>query len=102
MSLTIKKAYAEVDEILKTLDEEYLKKIPINLKGFFETEKDKSHRVDIDFSLTDNGLLKETLAILALLNLKYWVNDKSEYNRLINIYKENELKSMEYVGGASY
>lgn len=102
MSLTMKKAYAEVDEILKNLTSEYLDRVPLNLRKFFSEEKDKSHKVDIDFTLDDDGLLKETLAILALLNLKYWVKDKSEYNRLINIYKENELKSMEYVGGANY
>lgn len=102
MSLTIKKAYAEVDEILKNLTNEYLDRIPLNLRRFFSEEKDKSHKVNSDFSLEDDRLLKETLAILALLNLKYWVNDKSEYNRLIGIYRENELKSMEYVGGASY
>ena len=47
--------------------------------------------IDINQPIKDQNLMDETLAIIAMLNLKYWCDDE-EKKRLINIYLENERK----------
>ena len=102
MSKILKKAYAEVYQILNTIEIELSKKIPKELRDFFATQSDKYHVQGLDYSIEDGKLLDETLAIIAFLNLKYWVNDPEEYDKLIKIYKENEEKIREFIGGSSY
>ncbi len=40
--------------------------------------------------IKEQNLLEETLAIIALLNLKYWCDDDYEKQRLKKIYARNE------------
>lgn len=102
MSKILKKAYAEVNQILNTIEVELANKIPEELRKFFAKEGDKYHVLGVDYSLEEDKLLDETLAIIAFLNLKYWVNDPEERVRLLKIYKENEEKLGEFIGGSSY
>ena len=41
--------------------------------------------------------MEETLAIIAMLNLKYWCEDKNERERLKQIYRNNEKEYQELV-----
>lgn len=92
MSIFIKQAYAEVDTFINLLGSEYINKIPIKLRNFFANEKDNNYIVQIDpnISIEEQKLREETLAIIALLNLKYWCTDEKEIARLKEIYQENE------------
>lgn len=101
MSKILNKAYAEVNSILNTIEEELANKIPKELRMFFSTQADRYHVEGVDYSLETGKLLDETLAIVAFLNLKYWVNDSEEYNRLIKIYKKNEEKIDEFNSDSS-
>lgn len=93
MNRNLRKAYTEVSKILEVIEEELTNKIPVELKKFFVENSDKYHLEGVDYSLEEGKLLDETLAIIAFLNLKYWVKDKEEYERLLKIYKENEGSS---------
>ena len=90
----IKRAYAEVDEFLSLLDIDTQNEIPIELREFFSKNKDESYKkeIDINIPIREQNLMKETLAIIAFLNLKYWCKDPNEKMKLKKIYEQNEKK----------
>lgn len=94
ISQNIKEAYSEIDEFLKLLDEEDRNKVPEYLRKFFKDNKDLEYVKEIkkDIPIKEQNLKEETLALIALLNLKYWCDDEEERQRLIKIYSENEEK----------
>ena len=94
ISLATRQAYSEIVTFLRILDDSTVNKIPLKLKEFFEREKDKNYIKEIhtDIPISEQNLKKETLAIIALLNLKYWCDDEEEKTRLKKIYAENEKK----------
>lgn len=94
ISQNIKEAYSEIDEFLNLLDEEDRNKVPEYLRKFFKDNKDLEYVKEIkkDIPIKEQNLKEETLALIALLNLKYWCDDEEERQRLIKIYSENEEK----------
>lgn len=89
-----RKAYSEVILFLNLLNENDKAKIPIDLMEFFEKNMDKSYFKEInpEIDIKDQNLMEETLAIIAMLNLKYWCDDEYEKIELIKKYKENNKK----------
>lgn len=89
-----KKAYSEVTAFLNLLNESDKAKIPTNLREFFEKNMDKSYikQINPDIDIKDQNLMEETLAIIAMLNLKYWCDDEYKKRQLITKYKENDKK----------
>lgn len=63
------KAYAELDQVLRHSTEDVIKAIPKRLFDFLQNNMDKTWRCKLDFSkeLKDMDLLRETLALLALV-----------------------------------
>lgn len=94
LSNITRQAYSEVTEIINLLDEDDRKKIPLNLRKYFEKERDKKYNktIDLSVSMKEQGLKRETIAIIAMLNLNYICNDKSEREKLQKKYGENEKK----------
>lgn len=92
MSNELKKAYSEVDAILKLMEQKYIEKIPQNLREIFENRKDKNYtpKIDVNKSLLEQKLLNKTLSILAILNLNYWCEDEKEKQKLLQIYAKND------------
>lgn len=92
MELEMQEAYSEVYEILRNMPREYQEKIPKNVRSFFEMHKSKNYHINIDKNnLFDKSKLKEkTLAIIALLNIKYWCPDEKTKKELLEKYNENE------------
>ena len=92
-----RKAYSEVDEFLELLNNEDREKIPQKLRNFFREEKDKSYTkgIILEKTIEEQNLLKETLAIIAFLNLQYWCESEEEKQRLMSIYNNNERKYQE-------
>ncbi len=86
------KAYAEVDYIIKHVNERYRSKVPQNLLDFFETMKDPNHEVRINpyQPLQNQGLTKYTLEIIALLHIKYWCENQERKAELLEKMKENQ------------
>ena len=85
-------AYAELDEFIELLDKEDRNKIPSKLRGFFKEEKDKNYfkNISTEIPIEEQNLKEETLALIALLYLKYICEDEDEKQNLRQIYEENE------------
>jgi len=86
------KAYVEILEIINHMGTEYKNKVPSKLLTFFEENKDTQYiyKLDESYSNKRKFLLDETLALLAMLELKYWAND-SEKELLKQALKKNEM-----------
>ena len=93
----IKMAYCEVDIILGQMEEEYVNKVPTELRKLFKEQKrmDYSPKIKADIPLADQNLMRKTIAILAMLNLNYWCEDEKEKQDLIQMYSENDRKREE-------
>lgn len=84
--------YAEVDEILNLLEDEYRNKIPQNVIDFFNEEKDPFYipHIDTNKPLIEQNLTRETLALLATINLNYWCETEDEKQQFLNELSKNE------------
>ncbi len=94
-----KQAYAEIDAFIEILPDDIKRKIPKNMKEFFKNQKDKNYKkeIDINIPIEDQNLKEETLALIALLYIKYICEDEEEKRNLKNIYAENERKYREEI-----
>lgn len=66
--------------------------MPQKLRELFNQERDKAYikRIDTTIPIKEQNLKEQTLAIIALLNLQYWEEDKEEKERLQKVYSKNE------------
>ena len=89
-------AYAEVDEILKLLEDTYIEKIPEKIRNFFKEERDKDYKPQINMEkpLIEQNLKRETIILLTILNLNYWCEDE-EKQELLNELAKNEKEKRE-------
>ena len=96
ISDSTRKAYTEVDNFIELLDEYHKSKISKKLREFFKNEKEKKYIKNIyrNIPIKEQNLLKETLSLIAFLNLQYWCDDEEERKRLRKIYTENEKTAM--------
>lgn len=94
ISINTRNAYAEVDNFIECLDSYDKNKVPDDIMEYFKREKSKNYdkMIDVNQPIKNQNLMDETLAIIAMLNLKYWCDDEEEKKRLIDIYLENERK----------
>lgn len=90
-------AYAEVDEILNLLEDTYIDKIPEKVRRFFKEERDIDYTIEIDLDkpLTEQNFKRETLVLLAILNLNYWCESEEEKQEFLNELAENEKEKKE-------
>ena len=97
LSVSTRQAYTEIDNLIELLDEYYKNKIPKKLREFFKREKDNNYIkvIDLKLSIKEQKLKKETLALIAMINLQYWCEDEEEKKRLNKIYTSNEIKYQE-------
>ena len=104
-------AYAEIDEILNLLEDKYRDKVPEKVRAFFKEEKmvDYKPTIDVNTPLIQQNLKRETIVLLAILNLNYWcdldelsMNEKEkqklleEYNP-DNLFKKRPEEKQEFV-----
>lgn len=94
LSTATRQVYTEIDNFIDLLDENERNKIPERLRMFFKKEKDNNYKkeIDINIPIQYQNLKEETLALIAILNLEYWCEDKEEKLRLKRIYFNNEEK----------
>lgn len=90
-------AYAEVLEVLENMDDVYVQKIPEKFLIFLKENASLNYQKHITTSKELNGQIysSKTLSILALINLKYWVESEEHKQKLLEKYKENEKKKFE-------
>ena len=89
------KAYKEVVEILKNVDEIELKKIPEKLLNMFYKKMDNEYEfiIDITKPFEKIEIMNETKAILANIYRDYWA--ASEQKARILAFQANELLKIE-------
>ena len=94
LSTSRRQAYTEIDNFIELLDEHDRDKIPQKLKEFFKKEKDDKYIkvINPNLPIKEQNLKKETLALIAMLNLQYWCDNEEERKRLKKVYAENEIK----------
>lgn len=85
-------AYSEVDEILNLLEEEYRNKIPEKVRSFFKEERMQEYKpeINVEIPLTEQNLKRETMVLLAILNLNYWCKSEEEKAEFKKELTENE------------
>lgn len=90
-------AYAEVDEILNLLEEEYANKIPEKIRRFLKEEKMQDYKpeINVEIPLTEQNLKRETMVLLAILNLNYWCESEEEKEEFRKELAENEKEQKE-------
>ena len=99
MKQSTKEAYAEVDTILELMDVEYSSAIPKKLRDVFREFKDTEYKKEIvaDKPLEEQGLNRETITLLAILNYNYWCKDPERKKELMRIYTENGKRKEEEI-----
>lgn len=97
MMLNNMMAYSEVYEILNLLEVEYIEKVPEKVRNFFEEERLKEYKpqIKVDTPLTEQNLQRETIVLLAILNLNYWCDSEDEKQEFLNELAENEKEKKE-------
>ena len=90
-------AYAEIDEILNLLEDEYKNKVPENIRNLFKEEKMKDYipKIDVNIPLTEQNLKRETIVLLAILNLNYWCESEDEKQYFLDQLAKNEQEKKE-------
>ena len=85
-------AYSEVYEILNLLEDEYKNRVPEKVIEFFERERDENYNpiIEIDVPLDKQNLKRETMVLLAILNMNYWCDNEDEKQEMLNSFNENE------------
>lgn len=91
--MEISKVYSEVYEILNILGNDYINKLPERLYENICNERDKNSvkEFDVNKSINEQGINKNTLEFIAYLNLQYWCNEEQK-QQLLKQYKENDEK----------
>lgn len=90
-------AYAEIDEILNLLEDDYREMVPKKVRDFFKEEKMKDYHLEIDIEkpLIEQNLKRETMVLLAILNLNYWCENEEEKQSFLNELNKNEEEKNE-------
>ena len=90
-------AYSEVDNILSLMEEEYVNKIPSKVLEFIKREKleEYSPNIKADIPLTEQNLKRDTMIILAVLNLNYWCESEEEKQEFLDELAKNEKERKE-------
>ncbi len=77
---TYAKAYVEILEIIKNMEQKYRDKIPTKLVKFFEENKDSSYEYNLSQIKEEQKEIfsQKTIELLAMLELKYLANEKEK------------------------
>ena len=87
----LRRSYSEIYEILNLIEEPYRKRIPNKFYDFINIKRDRNYHPEIrvDVPLEDQGLMQETIAILAMIKLDY-LSNSDEKDELLEILRNNE------------
>lgn len=87
-------AYSEIWTILNLLEEPYSSRVPQQVKSFFEEERLKDYvpQIDMNKPLTEQNLQRETIVLLAILNVNYWCDSEEERQSYLMEMAKNDNK----------
>ena len=86
-----RKAYSEIVEILKLIeDEEKLSKIPFEVIQMFKNNSDPEYKptISMEIPLEEQNLMNETYSILGFIATKYWTDTIEEVSVETEIQQE--------------
>jgi type I restriction-modification system DNA methylase subunit len=104
MTIEYQNALTEVEAILKLMSKDMLDKIPNSFLNFIEQKKSKSYipNLNMQKSLNEQNLLKETRAILSLIYRSYLCNSEEKEKLKIDDIIELKIKQIEFNKKYSY
>ena len=73
----------------------YVEKLPGKLIEFFKDNSSVEYKFTLDKPIEEKKLKKETLNLLAMINLNYWCEDEEHKKHLLTKYHQNEIKLQE-------
>lgn len=85
-------AYSEVYAILNLVEDTYLNKIPKNVLEFFKEHRLKEYipELNLEESLLNQNVKRETMVLLGMLYLNYWCEDEKEKQEFLDELEKNE------------
>lgn len=91
--MVYEKCLVELDEILKYLSNEYLSKIPYEIRKNIKQKKDSNYTWNYDETkeLSEQNINRETIIMLAYLNMQFLLNVE-EKTVMEQFHKYNEEK----------
>ncbi len=95
MNKNNRKAYSEVYEIVNMMEKEYLDRIPQKALDFFDEARDKEYKpiIEVNKPLNMQKLQRDTMVLLAILDLNYWCDSEEEKQNLLDTFNRNtEIK----------
>ena len=97
MDRKTKEMYSQVDGVLRALGKKYIEKIPTKLLTIIQNNTLEGYRPEYTFekSLLEQGIKRESLAMIALLHLNYWCETEEQRNDLKALFAENTKKNQE-------
>lgn len=97
MTKVMSQAYAEVDEILKYMPNEYVEKVPMKFRKLFAEGRLDNYnpKIDPNKSIHEQNLVYETLVILTILKYNFWCKSEEEKAKLLEQMKEIDRKNAE-------
>lgn len=92
MNIKTKEIYSEVYQVLNLLGDEYINKLPNSLFNMLKEKRNSNYTPQYteDIPLNEQNIKKETLSIIALLDLNYWCENENEKLKIKQILKNNE------------
>jgi hypothetical protein len=90
-------ACTEILVLLNNMEPEYFRKVPRDTIDFFKKNSDKNYSFfyDVNVPFAKQKVRETTLALLAILNIKYWCESEEEKQKLIAMYNDNERKKQD-------
>ena len=94
MDIKTKEIYSEVYEILILLGNRFINELPNELFELIKKEKLDSYnpKYDLNVSLEEQNIKRESIAMIALFYLNYWCESEEEKEQLKKKFQENEDK----------
>ena len=89
MNYSDKKIYSEVYSILQLLGQEYIRKLPEKLINHIKKNRLLSYNpfYTLEKDLAKQDIQKESIALIALMNYKYWAKDNKEKKEIYSLIK---------------
>ena len=93
MRVEYRKALAEVNEILVSMDKTQREKVPVKLREIIKSNLDPDYPVLINSNkpVYEQKLLKDTKVLLSIMYRNYWCT-KEEKEELVNKDKEERIR----------
>ncbi len=91
ISVEIKNTFSEVFELMKLVDRNDLKKVPLDILNLIKRNRNKDYTPKIEFENINKTLSKEALALYIWLYKTYMIENKYEVQAINRILYNNEI-----------